>query len=545
MFSFHHRGVRLYIMFVILALIGFGTARAVNIKRLQYGQQNRYHVTLCAKGDFKAAEDYARNYLNEHLNDLEAYYIQAMAQANLGKLDAAVKTIEESLDKGLPFDRYLAGPRDLFAPLYEHEGFRKLAAEKNVKLIHGPVLGAVTDTSARFWVRTVDESEVIVLCYSRSIRNMREVVIREAAEATARSKASDDYTAVVEVTDLTPDTEYEYYLSVDGEPIAISPPPRFRTAPATGESCQFEVGFGGGAGFIPWNERMWTTLQSRNLSAMLLLGDNVYIDQPEVPQTQRYCYYRRQSHPPYRRFAAGTPIYAVWDDHDFGKNDCTSALPLDEPAWKMDVLKVFTENFVNPAYGLDAMRPGCFHRFAIGDVDFILLDCRFYRQNPHEIKNPTMLGPDQKRWLMEQLKQSKATFKVVASSVPWASGTKPGSKDTWDGFPEEREEIFSFIADQKIEGVVLISADRHRSDAWRIQRPGAYDLFDFSSSKLTNAMSHPVMEGCLFGYSELPSAGLLRFDTSAEDPAVTYRIMNIDGEIMHSLTLRKSQLSFK
>ena len=37
----------------------------------------------------------------------------------------------------------------------------------------------------------------------------------------------------------------------------------------------FWIGFGGGAGFIPWNERIWTTLESRRPTAALLLGDNI------------------------------------------------------------------------------------------------------------------------------------------------------------------------------------------------------------------------------------------------------------------------------
>jgi alkaline phosphatase D len=153
-----------------------------------------------------------------------------------------------------------------------------------------------------------------------------------------------------------------------------------------------------------------------------------------------------------------------------------------------------------------------------------------------------MLGPVQKEWLLRGLKSSSATFKVVASPVPWAEGTKPGSLDTWDGYPVEREEIFAFIEGHRIEGVLLLSADRHRSDAWRIERPEGYDLFDFSSSKLTNVHTHPVLPGALFGYNDTCSVGLLEFDTTLADPIVTYRIVSIENEEIHRLTLRRSQL---
>jgi alkaline phosphatase D len=322
--------------------VALSAAQSVNLERLQYGQQNRHHITLCAEGEFQAALDYATGYLSEYPNDLEAYYILAMAQANLGQQEAAVGTIRRSLEKGLTFDRFLAGPRDLLAPLYGHEGFKELAREQDVILVHGPVLGAVTDRSARFWVRVAEGKEVSVSVHGRTVVNMRQIVGKEVATGVAKVRVDHDNTAVVEVTGLESATHYAYFVAVDGRQVPIAPAPIFTTHGPQGEAAKFEIVFGGGAGFSPWNERMWTTLDSRRPAAALLLGDNVYIDTPEVPQTQQYCYYRRQSRPEYRRFAAHTPVYAIWDDHDFGKNDCVSSLSLDDPPWKMDVLKVFT-----------------------------------------------------------------------------------------------------------------------------------------------------------------------------------------------------------
>ena len=126
----------------------------------------------------------------------------------------------------------------------------------------------------------------------------------------------------------------------------------------------------------------------------------------------------------------------------------------------------------------------------MGDVDFFFLDTRYYRSLDETKENRSMLGPVQMAWLKERLQQSTATFKIIASSVPWAENVKPGSIDTWDGFPEEREAIYSFLEQERIDGVVLISADRHRSDAWKIPRENGYDLYDFMSAKLTNVIRH-------------------------------------------------------
>ena len=175
-------------------------------------------------------------------------------------------------------------------------------------------------------------------------------------------------------------------------------------------------------------------------------------------------------------------------------------------------------------------------------VDFFMLDGRFYRTNPYDA-NPTMLGPAQKAWLKKALKESKGSLKVIASPVPWVFATKGEAWDTWNGFKDERTEIFDFLAENKIEGVILISADRHRSDAWKIERPNGYPLYEFESSRLTNEHVHALIPQALFGYNEKQSFGLLTFDTTISDPTVTYEIYSIINEMIHSLTLKKSALS--
>ena len=129
---------------------------------------------------------------------------------------------------------------------------------------------------------------------------------------------------------------------------------------------------------------MWDTLRAQDFPAFVILGDNVYIDSPRSPETQRYCYYRRYSRPEWRRFVAETSIFAIWDDHDFGTNESLSSSRIDDPPWKLGVWGVFVENFNNPYFGGGEEQPGVWHDFSIGDVDFFLLDGRYYRDPPEE-----------------------------------------------------------------------------------------------------------------------------------------------------------------
>ncbi|HXK61762.1 MAG TPA: alkaline phosphatase D family protein [Acidobacteriota bacterium] len=473
--------------------------------------------------------------LAQDSRDPETYFMLAVARTQMGKLDKALEAARQALAYGLPFGRFLAGPRSLLRPLVETPAFREMAAEHPVRLIHGPMLGCVTDRSAAFWVRTSEEFPVVVRLFDAE---------KKTIEARAKTDPKRDYTAMLKVDGLKPGTSYDYDVLIEGQSAYPSSElPSFRTFPGSGRHAAFRVGFGGCAGYTPVYERMWTTILSYKPDAFLLLGDNIYIDMPEMPGPfHDYSYYCRQSRPEFRDLTSRVPVYAIWDDHDCGIDDIWMGPYLDKPAWKKPMLDHFRNNWNNPGYG-DEKWPGCWFSFACADVDFIMLDCRFYRTNPFQ-KPRTMLGPVQKAWLFDQLKKSKATFKVIVSSVAWAPGAKPGAKDIWEGFPEEREEIFSFIEKHRIDGVFLLSGDRHRSDAWRLDRPNGYPLYDFMSSRLTNIHTHEVMPGALFAYNEKCSFGLLSFDTTLPNPEVIYQIVNIDGEIVHSIKLKRSQLEF-
>jgi len=132
---------------------------------------------------------------------------------------------------------------------------------------------------------------------------------------------------------------------------------------------------------------------------------------------------------------------------------------------------------------------------------------------------------------------------VLISPVPWVFKAKGDSRDTWSGFKKERNEIFTFLTENKIEGVVLMSADRHRSDLWKIDRPDDYALYEFNSSRLTNQHVHKTMEAAIFSYNAKQSFGTVDFDTTAADPTATYRIHTIDGEQVFQHTVKRNELN--
>lgn len=459
----------------------------------------------------------------------ETHFVRTLWLSEQGDQAGSVRSARMALETGLPPGRLLAGPRGLLAPVVESPQIHSIIEseyEGGGGLVHGPMLGSVTDTTASFWVRTARPSSVRVQAGA------------SVSEPT-RTTAAKDYTAVVTLTGLEPATSYDYELFIDGGRVEVEQA-RFSTYPRRGEPASFRVAFGGGAGYVPSLEYMWETIDSYDPAAMLMMGDNVYIDHPQQQITQRYCYYRRQSRPEWRRLSAGTSVYAIYDDHDFAMNDCIPGPLVDQPPWKRAVWNTFRHNWVNPAYGGGKSQPGCWFDFHLADVHFIHLDGRYYRS----LEDGDMLGPAQMQWLLDTLERSTATFKVIVSPVPFTPGVKPGSTDTWDGFPEQRKAIFRFIEKNDIDGVFLLAADRHRTDFRKISRPNGYDLYEFTSSRLTNLHVHEIVEtpGLLWGYNEKCSFGLLRFDTTRSDPQVRLECITIDGENVHEHVLRASEL---
>lgn len=500
-----------------------------------YKRRGQRQLLQIMDGNPDSAIVYCERRLKEDPNDPETHYMLSVAYTQLNNLDNAVESMNIALQNGLPFDRFVAGPRDLMADLYETDAFKDLENKHKVLKIHGPMLGKVTDKSAGFWVRTVDEVEVIINCYES---NNPDVL---AATGKSISDATRDYTSVVTVDGLLPNTQYNYSVVING--IEVDKDLTFTTYAAEKYIEPFTIAFGGCAGYTPKHERMWDTLATHDLKALLLLGDNVYIDIPEHPnQIHDYTYYRRQSRPEFKNLTAKVPVYSIWDDHDAATDDIWMGPYRDKPDWKQPMVNLFKNNWNNPYYGTEEW-PGCWFDFSITDVDFFMLDGRTYRTNPF-MEEKTMLGPAQKEWLLNSLKESSATFKIIASPVPWDFRAKPGSNDTWNGFQDEREEIFKFIEDNKIDGVVLVSADRHRSDYWKIKRKNGYPLYDFLSSQLTNIHTHSVMDGCEFGYNQKCSFGTFTFNTSIEDPELTFQIHSIDNELIHTFSLKKSEISF-
>jgi len=533
--------LRLIVVPVLLMtmIMGWAQSKPTKIPKPDFSQYKRIHqkaLELIRTDKAEVAIQYLNKVAQNLPMDAETHYMLAVAYLDLGKIKEAESSVERALELGLHVGRIIGGTHNGLNAIRKRPLMQRLLSENGKYPVHGPMLANLSGTSAVIWLRTAGPSQVSVEA------NTDPPILSARVEASALAKRDNDHVVKVILKGLKPQTTYQYVVSIDGRKNA-SAKQRFTTFNRVGSAGNFRLAFGGGAGFVPQHEYIWNTIADTKPQALFQLGDNVYIDNTDVMDMHHYCYYRRQSRSEYRALISGVSVFSIWDDHDFGLNDCSGGPDIETPKWKRSTYEIFRDNWANPAYGGGDKQPGIWWDTYINDIHFICIDGRYYRTDPKKTNGKlSMLGSAQKYWLLNKIKNSKGTFKVLVSPVPWVFKAKGDSKDTWNGFKDERNEIFQFLTENNIKGVLLMSADRHRSDLWKIDRSDDYPLYEFNSSRLTNQHVHKTMDEAIYSYNAKQSFGTVDFDTQAKDPIVTYAVYSIDGEQIYKFTVKRSQL---
>ena len=153
--------------------------------------------------------------------------------------------------------------------------------------------------------------------------------------------------------------------------------------------------------------------------------------------------------------------------------------------------RVWMNYWCNPSYGENGQ--GTYTMLSWGDADIFLTDDRWWRSadrmkdsvdgKPNPEKR--MLGKQQMEWLKNSLLYSGATFKIIAMGSQVLN--PPVSPfDKLSNFPAEYDELMNFLKENKINGVVFLTGDRHHSEIIKVDRPGTYSLYDITSSPVTS-----------------------------------------------------------
>jgi alkaline phosphatase D len=290
---------------------------------------------------------------------------------------------------------------------------------------------------------------------------------------------------------------------------------------------------------------VWEAVRAGKPELLLLLGDNIYGDTEDM-EVLRAKYRMLGENPGFAALRAECPVRAVWDDHDYGKNDAGKEYPM-----KRESQAAFLDFFQVPADDPRRTREGTYFAETFGPpgrrVQVIGLDTRYFRDPLDEIPKAertrlgmyrpatdtsrTLLGAAQWTWL-ESVLREPAEIRLILSSVQFVS-----SDHLWEGWgtlPHERTRMVRLLRDTGARGVIFLSGDRHRGEISRDdQHPDRpYPLYDLTSSGLNQGGGghpeepnrHRIGEPVLKAHY-----GTLDIDWSATPPRVTARLRLVDG----------------
>jgi hypothetical protein len=256
------------------------------------------------------------------------------------------------------------------------------------------------------------------------------------------------------VDGLNPNMRYYYAVEADGH-VDLTRQGQFTTFPDGPASFSFAFSSCARTGS---NGVVFDAIRASDPLFYMNVGDlhYTYIDEDD-PDLFRAQYAKVLDQPAQAALYRSTSFAYVWDDHDYGPNDGDRTSPT------RDAAREVYQEYV-PHYALVAPDEAIYHAFSVGRVRFIVTDIRSERDPDTELDNAgkSMLGEAQKAWFKQQLLDANGEYPVIiwVNSGPWIDAAGVG-KDTWGGFTTERRELADFIADNQIEGLLMLSGDAH------------------------------------------------------------------------------------
>jgi len=387
-------------------------------------------------------------------------------------------------------------------------------------LPQGVAIGDVDSDRALLWVRTDGPAVVQVEWASVSAwdqaAKMATVVAPVSRTALLPTTAEADYTLTIPLQQLTPATRYRYQVWVEPRALAEKPTAskiaargEFTSLPdrmtSTGVTFAWSGDLGGqghcrqGVGGYP----IFDVIHRQNPDFFLFLGDTIYADSPcpsppnepgadfkaSTIETYRARHLYQRGAEALRRFLRTVPVYVIWDDHEVRDN---FSGPFDEqmPAGRQALREYW------PIASPQDDQHRLYRNVRYGaDLELFILDTRQYRSRNEEQDGPgkTMLGATQLQWLLDGLRTSAATWKIIVTSVPLSVEKGGVGNDGWageprgTGFVRERQVIVDAILRSPIKNVVFLAGDVHwvQANAYDPNQDGQVDFHEYMVGPLS------------------------------------------------------------
>jgi alkaline phosphatase D len=330
---------------------------------------------------------------------------------------------------------------------------------------------------------------------------------------TATAEPAHAHSVHVDAGGLEPNTEYYYQFTAGG---VRSPVGRTKTAPAPGTTVEeFRFAFAS----CQWWEQGYYTAYSHmaadELDLIVHLGDYIYeygvpadggargVSTPQAYRKEtetldqyrlRYSLYKADSD--LRAAHASAPWLVTRDDHEVD-NNWAGDVPQDPGEQPTEAFlkrraAAFKAYYEHMPFRMEQKPEGpdqkLYRYYEFGDlVDFNTLDTRLYRSDQacddgfgvvecqeRFAEDRTILGDAQESWLVDNLKNSGATWNVVANQLPFAKmdflrGSEKGYRmDQWDGYVADQKAVKNAF-EKHAENPVVVTGDFHSNWANEIR----------------------------------------------------------------------------
>lgn len=292
----------------------------------------------------------------------------------------------------------------------------------------------------------------------------------------------------------------------------------------------------------PTDQPMWHSIAATDPDAFVFLGDNLHTDTTDE-DAMRAAYAARASQDGYQALKAISPVYATWDDDDYGERHADT----DHPARELSE-QVFLDFFEAPVTAPERSRPGIYSsRYLDDDVQLILLDTRYFRTPlktaalnarcrhtnyvPNKAVDATLLGGAQWQWLARQLRKP-ARVRIIGSSIQVIP--QEHCVEKWSNFPRERERLFRLIGDTGAEGVIFISGGRNLGEISKIEVPEVdYPLYEVTSSGLIQSGFDGENNAFRLTEDNLrqDNFGVIEIDRKVYPPVIELQLRDAEGRI--------------
>ena len=343
------------------------------------------------------------------------------------------------------------------------------------KIISGPIQGHTTDTSATFWVLLKNTSSVDLALKGTHMNGVNFTINEDSLlDALYNNKRAFKYTLH---QPLGKEKVNQYSIVLNKKDTVKQFVVLSESTDSTFMfgSCAY-IGKGFSRVYRPWNmTKIFKTMSKEKTKNMLWMGDNVYLILEHDLKNNKSIYRRyvgvRKQKNMNLLLSSNMQHYSTWDDHDFGPNNTDGSYE------KANLTtNAFNSFWVNPKNNTK----GIYYSFCKGKTAFFMTDGRTFKNN----NGSSLLGAQQIAWLKNALLNSTSKYKIIVLGNQLINAVE-GHESYYD-CPKERQEIMSFINENKIPGVVFFSGDRHHSEINIERHLNYYPIHDITCSALSS-----------------------------------------------------------